>query len=364
MRTRSSLWDATVRRAHRIAIEVTALYNRLPVPGLAPLAVAAGAVTMDRTAAQLARLDITLAEPLLIAQSVNPISPYGYELAVKRGIAYPDGTVELMPLGVFPIQTSEPDAVTLGTQISASDRSQLVKDARLEDDYQIAAGINYATAIHDLVAAGVPGLTYQFNETTFTTPLLTFAAEADRWDAAREMAKSIGCELLFNGVGTLVLRPEPVATSPIWTIAEGPDGVLIAATLPADRGPAYNRVIAFGQNSSLATVPRGVWTDTAATSPTRYDGGFGHKPRFYSSPFLTTDAQALSAATAIGASISGVARSLSFAAVPNPALETGDPILVRRAAVGLDEVHLIDSLTIDLTAAGAMTGRSRLIVGT
>ncbi|MEP7114759.1 MAG: DUF5047 domain-containing protein [Ilumatobacteraceae bacterium] len=362
MRPRSDRWDATVVGAHRIAVEVTVLYNRLPLPGQAALAVVSGNVTMDRTAAQLGRVDATFAEPLLVPNRSGPLSPYGYELQVKRGITYADGKVELMPLGVYPIQTSQSDGVTLATQIAATDRSQLVKDARLEDDYLIAAGVNYATAIQALIADGVDGLVYQFTPTPYTTPLLPFAAQADRWDVAQGMATAIGCDLYFDGVGTLMLRPSPTFTEPVWTIAEGPEGLLVGASLAQDRAPAFNRIIAVGQNSSLGAIPRGVWTDTAATSPSRYGSGFGQKPRFYSSPFLTTGAQALSAATALGANIAGVARSLSFAAVPNCALEGGDPILVKRIALGVDEVHLIDSLTIGLTADGAMSGSSRALV--
>ncbi|MEP7115112.1 MAG: DUF5047 domain-containing protein [Ilumatobacteraceae bacterium] len=362
MRTRTARWDTTVVRPHRVTVDATVYYNRQPVAGIMPLAIVAGTATFDRGAAQLARLDSTFAEPLLVPQHQSVLSPFGYEIAIRRGIVYTDGTTEMMPLGVFPIQSSTADGLTLVTQISALDRSQLVKDARLEDAYQIVAGVNYATAIQNLIGAGVDGLTYQFAPVPFATPLLTFPAQADRWDAAQGMAKSCGFELFFDGTGTLVLRPEPTFTAPVWTVAEGPDGVLVAASLAQDRGPAYNRVIATGENSSIGTIPRGVWTDAAAASPSRYSSGFGRKPRFYSSPFITTDGQAQSAANAIGASVAGVARSLSFSAIPNPALETGDPILVRRTALGIDEVHLIDSLTFDLTATGAMTARSRALV--
>lgn len=359
MQTRTAAFDATVREAHQIAVQVNVLLNRTPV--LTNLRVTDGNVTLDRTAAIRGRCSVTFAEPLLIpTSSGGPLTPYGYEIAIARGVTYTDGTRELIPLGVFPIQTSTLDGVTLVTSIAANDRAQLVVDARLEDAYTIPAGTNYATAIRDLIAAGVPGLTYNLLTTSYTTPALVFEAQADRWDAARNMATSIGAELYFDGGGTCVLRPEPgFGAVPVWSISEGEGGLLVAAALALDRAPAYNRVVATGENTSLGAVPRGVWTDTDPVSPTNYNGPFGHKPRFYASAFITTDAQAVSAATSIGQSQQGVARSLAFGSVPNPALEPGDCVEFIRTAIGINECHSIDSLTFGLAADGEMTGSSR-----
>ena len=80
----------------------------------------------------------------------------------------------------------------------------------------------------------------------------------------------------------------------------------------------------------MGSVPRGEWTDDDPTSPTNYFSGFGRKPKFYSSPFITTPAQAASAANAIGASQQGVARSLDFSSVPNSSMVPGDLVLVVR----------------------------------
>lgn len=359
MRSRTAAFDTLVAGSHQIAVAVDVMYNRAVVQ--AGLAVASGSVTLDRTAAQRGRCSVTFAEPLLMPTPAGgTLSPYGYELAIRRGVTYPNGSTELMGLGVYPIQTSAPEGVTLTTQVEATDRSQQVIDARLEDDYPIAAGTAYSSAIQALIADGVTGLSYSFATVPYTTPALVFAAQSDRWDAARNMATAIGCELYFDGDGLCVLRPEPTFTSvPAWTISEGEGGLLVAASLALDRAPAYNRVIATGENTGLTAVPRGVWTDSDPASPTYYFGGFGKKPRFYASAFVTSDAQALSAATAIGVAQKGVARSLRFDAVPNPALEPGDPVLVKRTALGVNEVHLIDALTFDLSAGGAMSGESR-----
>lgn len=367
MRDRSALWDVNIGNSHALASEVTLMLKGVIVddpqnPGtpLPPLKVNSGRVTLDRTASQMGRLSLVVAEPWLAANS-QLLTPLGYELAVSRGITYSDGSTEMMALGVFPIQSASTGS-PLATSITALDRSQLVKDARLEDDYSIAAGTNYSDAIRAIIEAGVPGLTYDFIVTEHVTPLLTFPVQSDRWDAATSMAKAIGAELFFNGIGTLVLRAEPsFGGVPDWTVTDGAGGVLVTLARDVDRADTYNRVIVTGSNASLDFIPRGIWTDLALESRSNYDGGFGHKPKFFDSALVTTDAQAVDAAAAIGNAGTGLASALAFDAIPNPALEPGDMVLVVRSAIGLSEIHLLDSIDIGLGASDTMNARTRAL---
>ena len=365
MQARSATFDAVVSAsAPDRRRRSTSSSTVCPWPGYINLKVVSGTVTpFDRTAAQRGRcVTLTaLSEPLLLPTATVAL-PYGAEVFVRRGIVHRDGTTEMMALGVYPVQQSTRDGVTLVTQLSGIDRSQLVADARLEDDYAIAQGTNVATAIHDLIDAGVPGLEYAFTPTNYTTPALVFSAQAgSSWDMRPgtwppRSARSCSS----TATACAVLRPEPMFFgTPVWTLSEGEGGLLVTAALSMDRSPAYNRVIATGENTGVGTVPRGVWTDTDPASPTNYFGPFGRKPRFYSSTFITTPDQAVSAATSIGSALKGVARSLDMTAVPNPALEPGDPVLIKRTALDINEVHLIDALTFSLGADGAMAASSR-----
>lgn len=353
---------STVAGSHQSVTTVDVMFNRATI--LEGLDVVAGSVMFDRNAESLARLSVTIAEPTRVPVGFDDVlSPYGYELAVKRGVRYRDDSTELVALGVFPIQRSSVDGVSLLTSITAEDRSRLVRDARFEDDYSIAAGTNYATAIAALVAAGVASLEYLFVTTTHTTPLLTFAAQDDRWAAARQMAGSIGCELFFDGLGRLVLRAEPnlSTATPTLTIAEGADGTLVQIAVDLDRSEAYNRWIHSSSNASLGAQYRGVATDDDPASPTYYLGPFGRKPKFYASEFLASDAQCVASATADKARSIGVARGLAFGFITNPAVQAGDVVIVRRAALDLDDVFVIDTLTIPLGPEGyaTATGRAR-----
>lgn len=352
MRSASEAFARIIAGPHDLEVRADVLLDRVVIEE--GLAVTEGRLRFDRAAARLAALDCTIADPLRIPTGPTDIlTPFGYELRVWRGIPG-----ELLPLATCPIQQSAVDAVTGLTRVAGLDRSQLVSDARFEDDEQIAAGTNYATAIEDLISAGVDGLEFLFPSTTFTTPLLTFSAQDDRWEAAQKMARSIGHEILFDGLGRCVMRPEPTFdTAPTLVIADGAN--LIDVRVSLDRAPAYNRVIAFSTNASTGAQYRGVATDDDPQSPTFYDGPFGRKPRFYASEFIASDEQATSAAAAILASELGVAKAVDFSALPDPRAECSDVALITNERTGIDALHILDSLTIGLGPEAPLTGASR-----
>lgn len=359
MRSRTARFDRVVRTSHRMVTTVDILYGRIPL--ITDVAVVGGSVEYDRTAAIMSRCNVTLAETTLIRNPIGPLTPYGYELRIRRGVRYSDGTTELVDLGVFPTQRSELVGRLLDANLVGRDRSQLVADARFENDYSIAAGTNYGTAIQSLITNGVPGLTYLFPTTTFTTPVLVYPMGSDRWEAAQDMAAAVGWELYFDGLGRCVARAEPSTSAgvSVWTIDEGVDGVLLDANLSLDRATAYNKVVASGENSSLSDVYSGEAADLDPLSPTYYEGSFGRKPYFMRSPLYTSDTQCTTAAQRQLTKVLGVARSLRLAAVTQPALEAGDVITVRRAALGVDELHIIDRLSIGLGPTDPMRIESR-----
>lgn len=356
MRDSSAAFARTIGSSHRMVSRADVLLNRVVIAE--GIAMTSGQISYDRTAARLARLSLKVADPLRIpATSQDILTPFGYELLVWRGVQLPAGP-ELVPLGVFPIQVSSADGVTLLSSITAEDRSRLVSDARFEDDYSIAPGQNYATAIQTMIAAGVSGLTFLFPSTSFTTPLLTFSAQDDRWEKAQLMAKSIGMELLFDGLGRCVMRSEPsFNAAPVATIAEGVN--MTAATVELSRESACNRVIATSRNAASGAVFRGVATDNDPSSPTYYLGPFGKKPRFFSSEFLASNTQCAAAAASILKANIGVSRSVDFSALPDPRLECSDVVQITRTPLGLDDLHIIETLSIGLGADSTMSATTR-----
>lgn len=247
-------------------------------------------------------------------------------------------------------------------QLAGQDRSARVIDAKFEEPYQIAAGTNYAVAIRDTLALGVQGLIFDFADVDAVTPLLNAQEGGDRWAFCQEMAKAIGMTLYFDARGWCVLRP---ITQPAGDVAaelvEGEGGLLLKAGSQWARAGAFNRVIATGENTGQTTIARGVATDDNPLSPTYYYGPFEKVPMFYNSPLITSNDQAAAAAQGLLVKQLGTTQSVNFGAIVNPALEPNDVITITRARAGIDERHIVDQLTIPLTAEQSMTGRTRSI---
>ncbi len=353
-------WDQQIRAPHQAVTLVQILRDGEVI--IDDLAVTSGEVTFDRRAEMYGQATIELAEPTLVGFTVNdPLTPFGNEFRVWSGVQYGDRSIELEPLVTCPITRAETDGIALLTSLEGFDRSQRVKWARLEDDYEIAADTNYAEAIRALIDAGVPGLTYRFASTAFTTPALVVPRQADRWQTAVDMARKIGMVLYFDGLGELVLEPEtdPRALDPVDSFHEGERGVLVGISVELDRESTYNVVCVESSNADQTEVYEATAEDDDPASPTYVGGPYGRQPRFYASPLIASTDQATAAARSILEANLGVPCSLNLSAVANPRRRPGDVISVRREALGIDAVYVLDTVTIGLGATGSMTCTAR-----
>lgn len=360
MRGVTAAFTAALAASHKVIVRVDVLTEGVVVETIDD--VIDGTVTLDQGAAARGRADLTIVGNVPTSPS-SLLAPYGNELQIWRGLRLPAGD-ELVSLGIFRIDDANVDDSGDQVTIEALDRSARITDARFEAPYQIAAGTNYADAIENTVRAVWPGVAVDLAATDLTTPLLLAQEGDDRWTFVQAMATALAWRLYFDGDGILVGRPtqSPGAGSPVATLAEGDGGVLLGAARQWNRQGAYNRVIATGENTGESVPARGVATDDNPDSPTYYYGQFGQVPRFYTSPFITTDEQAQSAAQSILVKELGTTQAISFGTIVNPALEPDDVVRITRARTGVDEDFILDSLTIPLTAEAAMVGRTRATV--
>lgn len=358
MRPASTALKQAVRADHQIAVEVDVLSNGYVIAAALP--VSDGSVTLDRTAAVRGRVDLTIPD-MVPSTAKSLLAVYGNELAVWRGVKYGDGTKEMIRLGIFRIDTADSTEPGRAVRITGQDRSATVSDARLEAPYVQAAGVNYATAVQNLIAAGGGFFGFQLSIPTFTTPAVVVQEQADRWATAQSWVQAYGHEIYFNGDGVCVSFSEPSLLGiPVYSIDEGPGGVLVDVSTGWDRVGIYNRVIAVGSNPSASAIYRGVATDNDPSSPTFYGGGFGRVPTFYDSPLISSDAMAQSSADSVLRRVLGQTQAVRFDSVVLPFLEPGDLINVTRASLPINaDAHLIETLTIPLTAGGVMSGTTR-----
>lgn len=336
-----------------------------------------GSVTLDSGQAVRGTCDITIEDdgtkglvPHLIG---DPLTPFGSEMQVKRGVRYHDGTEELISLGFFIVRTSDVNdsGDALEVQLSGMDRASFVMDAKFDlganRSFQVNQGTRFTDAIFNVVSPVMPGLVTNWTganpgfSSSIQTPFMLAAEEgSDRWEFAQNLALAIGCVLYFDGDGVLTLRPAGASDS-VWDIVEGEHGVILSASRNWTREGIVNRWIITGENSGEEPV-RGDAQDNDPDSPTRYGGPFGYVPRFESYDFVANTDQANDVAEILKAKQMGLAQAISFGSIVNPALEPEDVVQITRARTGIDEPHFLDQVTIPLGPEETMSGTTRALL--
>lgn len=347
-----------LRRSHVVTVQVdayrgaTLLQTDLPISG--------GAVTVDGGAQIRRTLSLTVADPGLDPK-VDPLAtlaPFGSDLVVKRGIRFPNGTTEWVPLGRFRIESVTATVAQNAIEVTGSDRAATVKDARFTAITQSVTSNTVVQEITRLIRDALPGLVVtDLTGATAGTPSVYW--ERERWDAIEQLGQAIGADVYFDPAGNGVIAPAPVVTtSPAWMIDAGELGVMVDGSRETSRETVYNGVVASGESDGdIPPVTATVW-DTVPSSPTYYAGTFGAKPYFYVSPLLTTTTQCSNAASAMLDRVRGLIRQLELSCVPNPALESGDVIRVLFPD-GTYETHLVDAFTVPLDPGTAMSLKTR-----
>ncbi len=357
MHTVSSAFLDALRHPHAAVSVVEAwrggkrVASNLPVEG--------GEVTVDAGSKVRRSLSVTLAaEPGLW----DKLSPVGTELAVHRGIRFPNGQVELIPLGVFVIDVQKMGYAPNGRlALTAPDRWVRVQRARFERPSASVRGARTRDEMSRLVGAAVPGVPRTATATS-RTRLPPVVWERDRDKAVEDMGRSIGAEALFDGHGHAVIRDVSTLAQPSkWLVDASATGVLLGADRERNRQRTYNVVVVSSERTDgRPPFPPQVVADTDRKSPTYVGGPFGRVPYFYTSPLLTTAEQAQAAGRSILDRVRGLAAQLTLESVVNPSLDAGDVLDVllppeRRGLARPVERHIIDRLTVPLTPDGSQT---------
>lgn len=316
------------------------------------LPVTGGEVVVDEGSKVRRTLSISSSEIDLDPKTAEDLlAPFGTELRVYTGLRFTEGDTEIVPVGVFGIQSAGRAGWLADLGITGEDRSRAIADSRLLAPYT-PNGVSVFDAIVALCSPVIPNLevydlTESLRATEATASKITF--ERERWDAVEALAAGIGCEAVFDPEGRLMIREVPqvtAATAPVWAIEANTDNAVmldIATALSADK--VYNAVVATSSDEGV-NVTRVVYQATGAL---RWRQGF-QRPRFYASPLIKSAEDAVSAATAILARSLVYAQGVELETLPNPALTVGDPILVTRPD-GTKETRIVSRLTIPLYLA-------------
>lgn len=304
MQTVTAAFLDALQGSVRPVMRVDAWYDGRLVLGDVP--VIGGSVTLDGNRAIHGAASLVAGSPddtLVPSRWDAPLAPYGSECQIRCGIQTGPGATEMVSLGWFRLDSSDPSEwwanyrpeaqpelpevwVCRGVKVAvqASDRLSILDDNRFlapespSDLSSVITEIKRITRdlipIADLSAIGdapIPaGIAYQ----------------SSRIQAVQDLADVLGRVARMDPDGALTLVPKTVTGDPVWTVKVGrDDGQIIDWGRKLDRQRLYNGVVSSGTGPDGVPV-QGVATEE--TGPLRWGGPFGRVPYGHSSPLITT----------------------------------------------------------------------------
>ncbi|MEU1071947.1 MULTISPECIES: DUF5047 domain-containing protein [unclassified Streptomyces] len=317
-----------------------------------------GTINVNRANAVRRTCSITLADTELIPRTAaDKVSVSGAQLRVSRGVVYTDGTSELVPLGLFRIDSVDGDVDEGPVTIQGKSLEVMVADDKFTAPYR-ASG-TAVSAVTALIRRSIPAAAVVVTSEVVDAAIgpRTFDIKGDPWAAVVECAAAIGAEVYADPDGTFTITalPDILAATPAWTIAAGEGGTYVSATRGMSSAGVFNGILAAGESTETATAPvSALVVDSDPGSPTYWSGPYGHRPDFYSSATLTTSGQCIAAGTLKLRAALAPNASAQITCLQNPALAPGDVIRVVYPD-GTKELHQAQSFDVQLGVAGDFT---------
>lgn len=353
----------TISRPHTIRVEARAVApgQSGDDPDGVEIPVLGGDVHLDATADVHATLSLdTDGRRLWPRFATDPLAPYGQEIFIRVGLDLGGAGVLWTPLGYYRIEdVSQDDADDGPIRITGSDRMASIIDARFVRPRQIDADRTVGDVVRELIAEVHPGAEVVFDDAAeFATLGRGIVVEESRFDMLREIVTALGKIWYWDGEGRLRIRTAPSTEHPTWEVWAGRGGVLVQARRSLTRHGVYNGVAVRGEAADVQEPALAVVVDDSPTSPTRWGGDFGMVPRFYSSPLVSTSAQAELAGASILRRSLGLPYRLDYSQVPNPAARPWDTVRIRHKH-GDREIHVLETVTVPLDEQATQQATTR-----
>ncbi|MEV7975457.1 DUF5047 domain-containing protein [Streptomyces sp. NPDC086519] len=347
----SSRFLPRLAESHTPVVQATLL---LTTGTTVDLAVTGGSVTVDRSQAIRRTCTVTIADPSLIPRTAsNQLATYGAQLRISRGVTYgsPDD-VELVPLGVFRLDSVGGDVSAGPVTLQGKDLSAIVADDKFTAAYTASGTV--VSAVTAIIQRSIPTAAVVSSITDQAIGRRTFDVGADAWAGAQEIAAAAGAEVYANPDGVFVIAtlPDLATATPVWTIAATEDGAYISATRSMASDGVFNGILASGENTTDNAPPVSyLAVDNDPNSPTYWSGPYGRRPDFFSSATLTTTTACQQAATLKLAQAKAPNAAGDISSLPNPALEPGDVLRVQHEDES-KELHQVASFSVPLDIGG------------
>jgi hypothetical protein len=348
----SDRFFAALPESHTVAVRVDAYQGGRCIMRDVPIS--EGSVSVSAGTGVHRTLTGTVPDPALW----NLLAPVGTELRAWRGIRYPGGAEEVVPLGVFGLDQQSMGLFGAGgiAISSAPDRWARVQRARFELPRVSEAALTAVQSIVDLVGDVVP-TTPDLGGVTTTNTLSQVKTALQVWDrdrdqAIQDLATASGTEVFFGPAGNLVVRDVPVMDKvPAWRVHAGERGVMLAGSASRDRSRVYNVIVVLStKTDGTPPFPPQIVEDLDPASPTNVNGPYGRAPYFLSTALLANASDARKAGAALLAKTRGRFVDMTVDALVNPCLESGDTVSV--TTVGGTALYLVDGFSVPLTVDG------------
>jgi hypothetical protein len=312
-----------------------------------------GSVTVDRGQAIRRTCTVTVPDPALIPRTpTDQLAVYGAQLRISRGVEFGDGSSELVPVGVFRLDSVDGDVSEGPASLQGKDLAAVVADDKFTVRYRASGTV--VSAVTSLIRRSLPDATITSLITDEPIGSRWFDIEADPWAGCQEIAAAAGAEVYATPDGEFEVRvlPDLTATEPVWAVEATEGGVYISGNRAMTSDGVHNGVLARGENTSDNVAPvSALVVDNDPNSPTYWSGPYGRRPLFYSSSTLLTSAACLRAAQLKLAEAKAPNASGDISSLPNPALEPGDVIRVTHPD-GTRELHQVASFSVPLDLGG------------
>lgn len=351
----SARWDEQLRGAYEPTARAEVYHDGSYVMDLA---LTGGDVRVSEGSRVRRQVSLTSADVDLSPEDLyDLLAPDDTDLWVWAGVRYADGDEELVPVGWYRVSSLRRPSVYGPVEVDASDYSAVMAGARFLRPWSTPANRSIVDEIALMVHDVDPTIEVIDATDMYPVPRTRSAVwERDRWDAIEAIASGAGCEAYFDPARRLIVRPVPEVTTdtaPVWACDAGTETAVMLDLGQGWEDAGYNAVVA---SSSAAGTSAPV---TAIAYASSWRAGV-KRPRFASSPMVTTTAEALRLARAILVRSAAWQRSLSPVAAPNWALDVGDPIAVTTLD-GATETRIVTDLTIPL-GQGTMPISTRVAV--
>ena len=290
----------------------------------------------------------------------HPLARYGQELTVDITVRDPVSRVEeSFEMGRYLITAWDAD------EDIAVEGESLFK--RIEDDRFLAPmssrhGALLASEARRLVPGSLP--------VSIDAGLPARACPARSWDESRtdallEVADAWPARIRETRDGVIAfLPPLPEVPLPELHYTDGLNGTMVKAPIFDAREGIYNIVVVRGQETTEDGLPSFQAVSRQTSGPLDCNGPYGAVPKFFSSPLITTKAQAVQAADSMRKNSvrSTKVRKVTCAPDPRPWIDTPVALTINQSTLEeLTEWGFISGFTLDLLAAQDMTIETEMV---